>query len=87
MCTDTTHTSDPDGPRQRGRTPWWRRRVPEGAAEEHGCQTRFTFLNNKKQDDLADSLLLVCYFLDTYSNQLSSDPLVDIEAFFADALQ
>ena len=28
------------------------------------------FLQQRKQDDLADSLLLVCYFLDTYSNQL-----------------
>lgn len=26
----------------------------------------------KKQDDLADALLMVCYFLDTYSNQNSS---------------
>jgi hypothetical protein len=26
-----------------------------------------------KQDDLADSLLLLLYYLDTYSNQLTSD--------------
>ena len=26
-----------------------------------------------KRDDLADSLLLLLYYLDTYSNQLSSD--------------
>ena len=29
------------------------------------------FLTAKKQDDYADSLLLVCYYLDTYSNQLT----------------
>ena len=31
------------------------------------------FLQQRKQDDLADSLLLVCYYLDTYSNQLESN--------------
>lgn len=30
------------------------------------------YLNGKKQDDLADALLLVMYYLDTYSNQLSN---------------
>jgi hypothetical protein len=29
------------------------------------------FANKSKQDDLADSLLLVLYYLDTYSNQVS----------------
>ena len=29
------------------------------------------FSSSKKQDDLADSLLLVMYYLDTYSNQLT----------------
>lgn len=35
------------------------------------------FAQQHKKDDLADSLLLVAYYLDTYSNQLSSkaDPL------------
>ena len=34
------------------------------------------FAQKKKKDDLADSLLMVTYYLDTYSNQLSSvDPL------------
>jgi hypothetical protein len=28
------------------------------------------FRSDAKQDDLADSLLLVMYYLDTYSNQL-----------------
>lgn len=36
---------------------------------EPGVQTRF---GHGKQDDLADSLLLLMYYLDTYSNQLSS---------------
>ena len=31
------------------------------------------FLQGRKQDDLADSLLLVLYYLDTYSNQLERD--------------
>ena len=30
------------------------------------------FNDSKKQDDLADSLLLIMYYLDTYSNQLTS---------------
>ena len=30
------------------------------------------FQQNIKKDDLADSLLLVAYYLDTYSNQLSN---------------
>ena len=29
------------------------------------------FCNSKKQDDMADSLLLIMYYLDTYSNQLT----------------
>ena len=29
-----------------------------------------------KQDDLADALLLVCYYLDTYSNQLTTDVVI-----------
>jgi hypothetical protein len=33
---------------------------------------RDAFYNSKKQDDLADSLLMVMYYLDTYSNQLST---------------
>ena len=32
------------------------------------------FKNGTKTDDLADSLLLVCYYLETYSNQLSVTP-------------
>jgi len=32
----------------------------------------------KKQDDLADSLLLVMYYLDTYSNQLTGDLVDDL---------
>ena len=31
------------------------------------------FVQNNKKDDLADSLLLVTYYLDTYSNQLSNE--------------
>lgn len=31
------------------------------------------FHDTRKQDDLADALLLVCYYLDTYSNQLTSE--------------
>lgn len=31
-----------------------------------------TFNGSKKQDDLADSLLLIMYYLDTYSNQLTT---------------
>ena len=30
------------------------------------------FNDAQKQDDLADSLLMVLYYLDTYSNQLST---------------
>ena len=33
--------------------------------------TEAVFHNSKKLDDLADSLLLVMYYLDTYSNQLT----------------
>ena len=34
------------------------------------------FHNNNKKDDLADSLLLIAFYLDTYSNQLTSiDPI------------
>lgn len=36
------------------------------------------FQEQKKQDDLADSLLMLCYFLDTYSNQLQSDTVLQI---------
>ncbi len=32
------------------------------------------FQQKLKRDDLADSLLLVCYYLDTYSNQLGKEP-------------
>lgn len=32
-----------------------------------------SFKNKSKQDDLADSLLLVLYYLDTYSNQLTGN--------------
>lgn len=35
------------------------------------------FRDTNKQDDFADSLLLVMYFLDTYSNQLSA-PFADV---------
>jgi hypothetical protein len=31
-----------------------------------------TFLSNEKKDDFADALLMVTYYLDTYSNQLGS---------------
>ena len=46
-------------------------------ANPHAFQTGVTvpFTAKHKKDDLADSLLLVTYYLDTYSNQLSeSDP-------------
>lgn len=33
--------------------------------------THSVFRNSKKTDDLADSLLLLMYYLDTYSNQLA----------------
>ena len=36
----------------------------------HGVTENFT--TQQKKDDLADSLLLVTYFLDTYSNQLET---------------
>ena len=36
------------------------------------------FSGVKKQDDLADSLLLVMYYLDTYSNQLTGDLVDDL---------
>tara|TARA_B100000780_G_scaffold91707_1_gene63501 strand:+ start:1517 stop:2071 length:555 start_codon:yes stop_codon:yes gene_type:complete len=36
------------------------------------------FTSAKKQDDLADSLLLVMYYLDTYSNQLTMDAATDL---------
>jgi hypothetical protein len=48
-------------------------------AFEHAVATPFT--TNHKKDDLADSLLLVTYYLDTYSNQLTSvDELFTIAA-------
>ena len=37
--------------------------------------TTVNWSSRSKQDDLADSLLLVMYYLDTYSNQLSSGPI------------
>ena len=37
-----------------------------------------SFASAKKQDDLADSLLLVMYYLDTYSNQLTGDATNDL---------
>ena len=37
------------------------------------------FAMKHKKDDLADSLLLVVYYLDTYSNQLTS---LDTELLF-----
>ena len=46
-------------------------------ANPHAFQTGVTvpFTAKHKKDDLADSLLLVTYYLDTYSNQLSeSEP-------------
>jgi hypothetical protein len=39
----------------------------------HGVTGNFE--RQSKKDDLADSLLLVTYYLDTYSNQLSSEDL------------
>ena len=36
-----------------------------------------SFHKSKKQDDLADSLLLVMYYLDTYSPQLESGAGID----------
>jgi hypothetical protein len=36
------------------------------------------FEEKHKKDDLADSLLLVTYFLDTYSNQLDNDSIFTV---------
>ena len=44
-----------------------------GNAFHNGVTDAFDRQN--KRDDLADSLLLITYYLDTYSNQLSSDNL------------
>ena len=38
------------------------------------------FEQKQKKDDLADSLLLITYYLDTYSNQLSADDLFVVPA-------
>lgn len=40
---------------------------------------RARFDDARKQDDLADSLLLVLYYLDTYSNKLTSGTHVGLE--------
>ena len=42
-------------------------------ANPHAFEASATvnWANNSKQDDLADSLLLIMYYLDTYSNQLT----------------
>ena len=48
------------------------------AAFEPGATVHFS--NASKQDDLADSLLLLMYYLDTYSNQFTS------QLYFADVL-
>lgn len=47
-------------------------------ANPHAFETPATvnWASRSKQDDLADSLLLVMYYLDTYSNQLSSDVFI-----------
>ena len=40
------------------------------------------FRDAEKQDDLADALILLLYYLDTYSNQLTAsilDPFTDVE--------
>lgn len=42
----------------------------------HGVTVPFE--EKRKKDDLADSLLLVTYYLDTYSNQLNSDSLFTV---------
>ena len=41
------------------------------------CMNVFT--NKSKQDDLADSLLLVLYYLDTYSNQVMTPPVFHVQ--------
>lgn len=46
--------------------------VKDFAAQNAGVftpETLDTFVRGKKQDDLADALLMVLYYLDTYSNQ------------------
>ena len=43
-------------------------------AFEHGVTEAFAI--KSKKDDLADSLLLITYYLDTYSNQLTSTDLL-----------
>jgi len=51
-------------------------------AFEPGLPQR-VFFGQKKQDDLADSLLMIMYYLDTYSNQLTSAPGVEEVVFEA----
>jgi hypothetical protein len=46
--------------------------VQEFSSQNGGAftpETLATFVRGKKQDDLADALLLILYYLDTYSNQ------------------
>ena len=46
-------------------------------AFDTSCMNVFT--NKSKQDDLADSLLLVLYYLDTYSNQVMTPPVFHVQ--------
>jgi len=51
---------------------WAERFVRNNAGAFDTPATTHNWQVSKKKDDMADSLLLVLYYLDTYSNQLSS---------------
>lgn len=50
----------------------WAEKFVENNAEAYMPGVTAAFDTGKKRDDLADSLLLITYYLDTYSNQLTS---------------
>ena len=50
----------------------WARAFVRRNPRVFAASTSETFTSSRKQDDLADSLLMVMFYLDTYSNQLTS---------------
>jgi hypothetical protein len=49
----------------------WAKEFISSSPQAFANDTQTVFSSNKKLDDLADSLLLCMYYLDTYSNQLT----------------
>eukprot|EP00966_Prymnesium_polylepis_P250750 5798170-Prymnesium_polylepis.1 len=49
----------------------WAKEFIRSSPQAFAKGTEAGFRNSKKLDDLADSLLLLMYYLDTYSNKLT----------------